>query len=269
MPRVVPVTRCAVLDWWLFPLTEFSKVKSFTPLNSLLLGKTESSLLFVYMIRREMGSGPWPVCFLPAFSVLVWGWSVHTVLSKGCSQGIFAWVELERAWSCAVSLAQITLLRNWDALKTARTLMFSPQPCSRTKAEEFYMTGLEVYYVGENGLRPACNQLAALTLVIPRTGSLLDRCVICLLLSNFTWISVTCNLGTASCCGSFDEQEQEEESNKSPQRVAQNRIKCLDAFITPAEAIVQAHTMLDTTFSPRCMWEHGTEIHSDLQGSFQ
>lgn len=60
--------------------------------------------------------------------------------------------------------------------------MLSPQPCSRTGAEEFHRTGLEVSYVGENRLRPILSQLARLTLVIPGKGSLLERCVICLLL---------------------------------------------------------------------------------------
>lgn len=56
-----------VLYWtggYLFSLMAMSQsLRSFTLLNSLLLGNTESSLLFAYMIGREMGSGPWPVCF--------------------------------------------------------------------------------------------------------------------------------------------------------------------------------------------------------------
>lgn len=60
--------------------------------------------------------------------------------------------------------------------------MLASQPRSRTGDEEFHRTGLEVSYAGENGLRLILNQLARLALVIPGKGSLLDCCVICLLL---------------------------------------------------------------------------------------
>lgn len=57
--HVVLVPGYAVLDWWMFSLMDLSQnSRCFTLLSSLLLGKTESSLLFVYMDRKEMVSGP-------------------------------------------------------------------------------------------------------------------------------------------------------------------------------------------------------------------